>query len=87
VIDLQGSRAYPETWKAMEKLVQKGKARAIGVSNFNILKMRRLLETATVIPAVNQVELHPLVPLDDNLAKFLSTAPIQFSDRGCSAPC
>ncbi|KAL9593829.1 MAG: hypothetical protein Q9179_005676 [Wetmoreana sp. 5 TL-2023] len=47
----------------MEKLVDTGKARLIaletGLSNFNILKTKHVLETARVRPAVNQVELHP----------------------------
>jgi len=62
VIDVAASRAYVETWKAMESLVRKGKTKAIGLSNFNILKTRRIIENATIIPAVNQVELHPYLP-------------------------
>ncbi|XP_051131960.1 NADPH-dependent aldo-keto reductase, chloroplastic-like [Andrographis paniculata] len=48
------------TWKAMEPLYDSGKARAIGVSNFTVKKLGDLLETARVVPAVNQVELHPV---------------------------
>lgn len=59
VIDYELSRNYPETWKAMEKLVDLGKAKSIGLSNFNILKTKRVLEVARIVPAVNQVELHP----------------------------
>ncbi|KAK4161152.1 NADP-dependent oxidoreductase domain-containing protein [Cladorrhinum sp. PSN259] len=65
VIDYDLSRRYPETWQAMERLVTIGKARAIGLSNFNILKTKRILEVAKVIPAVNQVELHPYLPQHD----------------------
>jgi hypothetical protein len=43
----------------MEKLVDAGKARAIGVSNFGIRNLETLLESAKVVPAVNQIELHP----------------------------
>ncbi|KAL4970911.1 NADP-dependent oxidoreductase domain-containing protein [Aspergillus stella-maris] len=68
VIDYDMSRRYPETWAAMEKLVYNGKARLIGVSNFNILKLRRLLETAKIPPAVNQVEIHPYLPQSELLA-------------------
>ncbi|XP_051131953.1 NADPH-dependent aldo-keto reductase, chloroplastic-like isoform X2 [Andrographis paniculata] len=50
----------PATWKAMEALYDSGKARAIGVSNFTVKKLGDLLETARVVPAVNQVELHPV---------------------------
>nr|CAD7263401.1 unnamed protein product [Timema shepardi] len=45
-------------WKVMESLVDEGKARAIGVSNFNIDQLERLLAAARVPPAVNQVETH-----------------------------
>ncbi|KAF4814980.1 Aldose reductase A [Colletotrichum siamense] len=44
----------------MEKLVDSGKARSIGLSNFNVLKTKRILEVAKIVPAVNQVELHPM---------------------------
>ncbi|KAI8317656.1 alcohol dehydrogenase [Colletotrichum sp. SAR11_240] len=63
VIDYDLSRRYPETWQAMEKLVDSGKARSIGLSNFNVLKTKRILEVAKIVPAVNQVELHPSVSL------------------------
>ncbi|PGH18078.1 hypothetical protein AJ79_00705 [Helicocarpus griseus UAMH5409] len=63
IIDHELSRAYPQTWTAMEKLVENGKTRLIeGLSNFNILKMKRILEIAKIRPAVNQVELHPYFP-------------------------
>lgn len=45
-------------WKTMEKLYKKGKCRAIGVSNFTLKHLKELLETAEVIPAVNQIEFH-----------------------------
>ncbi|KAK8512321.1 hypothetical protein V6N13_097027 [Hibiscus sabdariffa] len=48
------------TWRAMEALHGSGKARAIGVSNFSMKKIGDLLEVARVVPAVNQVELHPV---------------------------
>ncbi|PWY90021.1 Aldo/keto reductase [Aspergillus heteromorphus CBS 117.55] len=69
VIDHLLSRDYPSTWAAMERLVDNGKARSIGVSNFNVLKLKRLLETARIPPAVNQVELHPYLP-QSALVKF-----------------
>ena len=43
----------------MEGLVKKGLVKAIGVSNFTITKTERLLQTAKIVPAVNQVEYHP----------------------------
>jgi 2,5-diketo-D-gluconate reductase A len=47
------------TWRAMERLYADGRIRAIGVSNFRPEDLRRLLDTADVVPTVNQVELHP----------------------------
>jgi len=48
-----------DTWRAMERLYLDGRTRAIGVSNFQPEQLRRLLDTAEVVPAINQVELHP----------------------------
>ncbi|RKE55589.1 aldo/keto reductase [Sphingobacterium detergens] len=48
-----------DTWKALEYLYQQGKVKAIGVSNFPKEYLAKLLETATIIPAVNQIEFHP----------------------------
>lgn len=49
------------TWAEMEKLYNSGKAKAIGVSNFSIKKLQDLIEKAEVVPAVNQIESHPLL--------------------------
>jgi len=56
-----------DTWAGMEKLLNTGKVKAIGVSNFTIAALEDLLKTAKVVPAVNQVELHPYLPQDDLL--------------------
>jgi diketogulonate reductase-like aldo/keto reductase len=48
-----------EAYRALETLLADGKVRAIGVSNFMVEHLTRLLEQATVVPAVNQIELHP----------------------------
>ncbi|MFE3491030.1 MULTISPECIES: aldo/keto reductase [Streptomyces] len=50
---------YPESWRALEKLAADGRIRAVGVSNFQPAHLRRLLDTGTLVPAVNQIELHP----------------------------
>jgi diketogulonate reductase-like aldo/keto reductase len=57
-----------DTWRAMEKLYVDGRIRAIGVSNFRPEHLRRLLDTADVVPAVNQVELHPYLQQTDTRA-------------------
>jgi 2,5-diketo-D-gluconate reductase A len=50
---------YVETWRALEKLYTEGRVRAIGVSNFQPDHLRRLLDETEIVPAVNQIELHP----------------------------
>lgn len=51
---------YLTIWRAFEEIAGTGRARAIGVSNFQPAHLRRLLAETSVVPAVNQVELHPL---------------------------
>lgn len=46
-------------YRALETLLEQGKVRAIGVSNFMVDHLERLLAETTVVPAVNQIELHP----------------------------
>ena len=48
-----------EAYRALETLLAQGKVRAIGVSNFMVDHLTRLLEVAGVVPAVNQIDLHP----------------------------
>jgi 2,5-diketo-D-gluconate reductase A len=50
---------YVETWQAFERLSAEGLIRAIGVSNFTIPHLRRLLAETSTVPSVNQIELHP----------------------------
>ena len=50
---------YVDTWRALEKLHADGRVRAVGVSNFQVPHLRRLLDETEIVPAVNQVELHP----------------------------
>ncbi|KAF9431933.1 hypothetical protein BGZ76_011507 [Entomortierella beljakovae] len=53
---------FTETWKALEELIPTGKTKAIGVSNFSIKNLEKILAIAKIVPAVNQVELHPENP-------------------------
>ncbi|MEU2508444.1 aldo/keto reductase [Streptomyces sp. NPDC007863] len=50
---------YRDSWRALERLAEEGRIRAAGVSNFQPEHLRRLLDDATLTPAVNQIELHP----------------------------
>lgn len=56
---------FNETWADMEKLCTGGKVRAIGVSNFSVKTLEDLLATAKVIPAVNQIQMHPFLPQNE----------------------
>jgi 2,5-diketo-D-gluconate reductase A len=48
-----------ETWEALCELRDSGRVRSIGVSNFTIEHLERIIDASGVVPAVNQVELHP----------------------------
>ncbi|MFE3517473.1 aldo/keto reductase [Streptomyces sp. NPDC059166] len=50
---------YADTWRALEKLLADGRIRAAGVSNFQPAHLHRLREESSLVPAVNQIELHP----------------------------
>jgi 2,5-diketo-D-gluconate reductase A len=57
-----GENKYVETWGAFEKIASDGKARAIGVSNFQVPHLERLAAETGTVPEVNQIELHPYLP-------------------------
>lgn len=50
---------YIEAWRALVRLQEEGRARSIGVSNFMVEHLRRIIGETGVIPVVNQIELHP----------------------------
>ncbi len=50
---------YVSTWKTLESFKQDGRARSIGVSNFQVAHLERLAEETETVPAVNQIEVHP----------------------------
>ncbi|MEA2843848.1 MAG: 2,5-diketo-D-gluconate reductase [Actinomycetota bacterium] len=56
---------FVETWAAMEEIYRAGKARAVGVSNFQAHHLSRLLERSGLVPAANQVEVHPYLIQDE----------------------
>jgi 2,5-diketo-D-gluconate reductase A len=51
--------AYIEAWKSLVKLKEEGRAKLIGVSNFTVAHLKRIMDATGVVPSVNQVELHP----------------------------
>jgi hypothetical protein len=69
ILDEERTNDHSQTWRDMEALLSSGKVRSIGipqsltvdwgVSNFNVAQLKKLLETATITPAVNQIEIHP----------------------------
>jgi len=62
VLPPEESPTFVETWKEIEKLLETGKVKSIGVSNFSIKNLKQLLPRCAVIPVTNQVELHPCFP-------------------------
>lgn len=77
------------TWQAMEVAVDKGLVRHIGVSNFNVLKLKKLKQTARIQPEMNQVESHPLLAqpelleyCQNNNILFTAYSPLGSRDRG-----
>lgn len=56
------------TWQIMEKFVRDGKVRSIGVSNFNAHHLDDLLTYAEIRPVLNQIEVHPLMSQEENIA-------------------
>jgi 2,5-diketo-D-gluconate reductase A len=60
---------YVSTWKVMEEFKAQGRARSIGVSNFQVAHLERLAAETDVTPAVNQIELHPYL-LNDEVRRY-----------------
>ncbi|KAI0029939.1 Aldo keto reductase [Vararia minispora EC-137] len=58
-----------DTWRAVAALRGTGKVRAVGVSNFTVSQLQAIIDATGVVPAVNQVEAHPLLPQDE-LVRF-----------------
>jgi 2,5-diketo-D-gluconate reductase A len=56
---------YVSTWKALEEFYREGRARSIGVSNFQPHHLRRLYQDSEITPAADQIELHPYLTQDD----------------------
>ncbi|CAG8649266.1 10915_t:CDS:2, partial [Ambispora leptoticha] len=74
-VEIDDSIDFVDTYHAMESLLESGKVKAIGVANFGIKRLEKLLKKAKIPPAVNQVEMHPYLPQDD-LLKFCNSKKI-----------
>ena len=61
----RSSDGYVAAWKTLEELKRDGRARSIGVSNFEIEHLERLAAETETVPAVNQIELHPYLGNDE----------------------
>ncbi|KAK9364686.1 NADP-dependent oxidoreductase domain-containing protein [Lipomyces kononenkoae] len=72
--------SYVKTWAAMQALLKTGKVKSIGVANFSIHHLEQLASapTTTVVPAVNQVEMHPYNP-QEKLVKFCNEKGIHLT--------
>ncbi len=67
---------YMQTWEEMEKIYESGRAKAIGLSNFMVPHLKDILSSCTIVPAVNQIEFHPLL-LQPELLQFCKEKHIQ----------
>jgi methylglyoxal/glyoxal reductase len=67
---------YKETWRALEKLLNEGYTRSIGVSNFLQHHLEDLLSSSSTVPAVNQIEFHPRL-VQQSLLDFCAGKKIQ----------
>lgn len=79
--------AFMETWHQMERLVKAGYVRSIGTSNMTVPKLRLLLRDCTMMPAANEMELHPTFQQNE-LFDFCTTygiQPIGYSPIGSPA--
>lgn len=83
-VAINGDTTIEDTWRAMEKLVDEGKAKSIGVSNFNVGNLERILKICRIKPAANEIEAHPLL-LQPELFAFMKKndiVPIAYSSLG-----
>jgi 2,5-diketo-D-gluconate reductase A len=55
---------FVDTWKAMQEIYESGRVKAIGVSNFQAAHLQRLFDETSIVPAVNQIEVHPYLAQD-----------------------
>lgn len=68
---------FKHTWRALEKIYRDGKVRCIGLSNFLQHQIEDLLESAEILPVVNQMEFHPRL-IQQDLIEFCKSKNIQY---------
>ncbi len=68
---------YKETWRALERIYEEGRVKAIGVSNFMQHHLEDVLQDASVVPMVNQMEFHPFL-VQQGLMDFCKKNTIQY---------
>lgn len=56
---------FMDTWRAFIKIKEEGRAKSIGVSNFQTADLERILKESDVVPVINQIELHPQFQQDE----------------------
>lgn len=85
-VNLNGKFNLEKVWRQMENLVKIGKARSIGVSNFGVKNLEKLLSFCEIKPVMNQIELHPYLPQNEirNLCKEHCIKITSYSSFGSS---
>jgi len=79
--------ALPALWKEMENIKNEGLAKSIGVSNYKVEDLKITLESAKIVPAVNQIELHPYVwEAAEPLVKYCQEHGIAVASYGGQSP-
>ncbi|NLC65667.1 MAG: aldo/keto reductase [Clostridium sp.] len=76
-----GEDKYIDTYKALEKLYDDGLAKSIGVCNFEIHHLENLMKNTKIVPAINQIEIHPLISQKETI-KFCKDNDIQVEAWG-----
>lgn len=76
--DLLTDWTHVQTYQAMEQLLPGGKVKAIGVANYSVKFLEELLPHISIVPAVNQIENHPLLPQRD-VVEFCKTKNIHLT--------
>ena len=76
--DIQDHSNVSSTWRALELLLEQGKVRSIGVSNFQQRHLQRLIDQCSVVPHVNQCEFHPYQN-DKGLRLFCEESGVKFT--------